>query len=160
MAGRRQHLERFAALIAYFVLPEIRLEITVHDADVVEIFTSKFGNSIRHVKIDAWSADYTLKCFSLPPSLKPFDFRGFNLHKLDPFWELVRDSLEDVVLLVPDLLGWLSCISRLRTHCRKLSSIHLMCPLEGLTVEEGDILELLCSYGEQLIHADLIGHGE
>jgi len=80
MAARRIHFSNFASLIAPFLLPEIELEIDLDDCDieVVGIFTEKFGKSIKDVKIDAFGAPFTLKCFNLPPSLKSFDFKDGN----------------------------------------------------------------------------------
>jgi len=159
MYGRRIHFERYAAMIAPFLLPEITLEIHVYDSDLVEIFTNKFGNSIKHVNINTMGADFTLKCFSLPSSLKSLDFIGTRLNKLDPLWELVGDSLEKVSITAVDHMGWESCIRNLRTYCRKLSSICLEFPLLESDIEEGDVLDLLCSYGDQLLYTNIRGLG-
>jgi len=158
---RRIHFQSYAALIAPFVLPEIELKIYIDafDPQIVEIFTKKFGKSIKEVKIYAISAPFTLECFNLPPSLRSFTFTGKNLHKLDPLWEVVGDNLEKVRIVSRDDIGWKSCIGRLKTYCRKLSSIYLKGPFNETGVQKDDISELLCSYGKQLEYADLSGLG-
>jgi len=75
--------ERLAALIAPFLLAEIKLEVylEVFNHGIVEIFkifTKKFGNSIKGIRIHNSTSLFTLKCFNLPPSLKSFDFIGKN----------------------------------------------------------------------------------
>lgn len=50
-SGKEAHFDKYSALIVPFLLPEISLEADVFDAAIVEIFTRKFGPSIRH----AWS---------------------------------------------------------------------------------------------------------
>lgn len=151
----KKRFSKYAELIAPYLLPEIKLDMLIYDAEVLSIFTEKFGNSIRDINIDFDTpCVYTLKCFNVTSSLQSFDFRE-SLERLHNLWKLVGDNFEMLGWFFLDHAGWKACITQLKKHCRKLSSILLQHPFKDSEVEVGEIEDLYCSYGDQLIFADL-----
>lgn len=153
-------IEEFAELLSRFAKPRIELNLgLVSEAEVtMGVFMRHFSESTKSLKIRVFRThnSLSLQCFIDigNANLQSFFYHGTNLQRLNPLWEYVGDTLEEVFLVIHDDTGWKQCIEGIQTHCRKLTSIRLADPLGDSHVEESDVVNLLVSYGDQLLDAE------
>lgn len=91
----------------------------------------------------------------ISPALKSFHFEGTGLVRLNGIWDIKGSSLEEVSLTGTYHIGWKACMNGLRVHCRKISKILLDCPVKDSGVSQLDHADLLVSYRNQLLKADI-----
>ncbi len=100
------------------------------------------GNMVQHVAGNSTA----LKCFK---------YTGVSLKDHEAFWEIVGATLEELHLCYNNSAPWRETLLDVEQYCRKLHTVMLDNPLYDSNVDEETFTDVLVSYGDQLLRANL-----
>lgn len=86
--------------------------------------------------------------------LRNFRYHGYDLGYLEPLWDNVANSLEQLEIYSLGN-GWRYLLNDVRRKCRKLTRIEFENPLVDSDIQEDDLISFLSSYGSNLLRTSI-----
>lgn len=163
----REQIGIFTHLFASYLSPRCSVTLTIpgQSFDVIGVIDEDLRKHISKVcftvksRFDSSSPTGTVTLRNLGLNLKSLSYSGWCISYFDDIWEFLGSTLErvEITSFSSDNTEWVRCIHKLNIHCRKLSAISLRNRKGRMITQEWDYpyVDLLCSYGSQLIDAEL-----